>query len=127
MISFKKKIKKFAVPALCLTILGAGAGVTVNAADYSCTKTVGINTANGSGSVKATTTRHTTGNSKWDTYSVGYSSVSGTKSCVSNSKELYTSDSKAQYKYTLSITLYSYAYGSGSANVDYYFNGSKVY
>ena len=115
MISFKKKIKKFAVPALCLTILGAGAGVTVNAADYSCTKTVGINTAIGSGSAK------------WDTYSVGYSSVSGTKSCVSNSKELYTSDSKAQYKYTLSITLYSYAYGSGSANVDYYFNGSKVY
>ena len=34
-----KSIKRFAVPSLCLTILGAGAGITVNAANYSCTKT----------------------------------------------------------------------------------------
>lgn len=127
MISFKKKIKKFAVPALCLTILGAGAGVTVNAANYSCTKTYGVTTSIGNGTINATAIRHTTGNSKWTTQSTGSCSVSNVKSCTTSNYIKNSSDTSLLGRYNLMITLYSYASGTAGKDVSFNFNGSKVY
>lgn len=122
-----KSIKRFAVPSLCLTILGAGAGITVNAANYSCTKTQGVSTSVGSGTIYATAIRHTTGNTKWTTQSTGKCSVSNVKSCTTSSYVKSSSDSSATGHYNLMITLNSYASGTGSVDVNFNFNGSKVY